>query len=199
MKQLVIAVLLAALLSLSYRLVGTFTAEAGNAPAPPSPKHEPSPAHEAKPPIQPAAVRVDQSCAECSGGEEASRPSRTVVRAVAKPLLGVRPTDLAVARTPPPPAPLERLMVGPEGIAYRKVGAPPSTVSALRTTPPPDDEPLVQAPPPAPVSEPVTPVVRNDKPLSPEPVVEASPVLVPVRGKMIGPDGIEYRPVSRGH
>jgi hypothetical protein len=201
-KHLVIAVLVAALLSLGYRLVGTITADADSAPPPP--KRETPPEVQPNNLIQPAVGRVDSATTErnlarneTSGpnrtrrGDEAGQRSCPVPRSTAKPYFGTT-GELATARTPPPAPPILR-MVGPDGLVYHKVGTAPSTVSALRLTPPPTDEPLVQAPPAAP--EPA-PLVRDDKPLSSEPLAPPA-TIAPAHGKTVGPDGIEFHPIQR--
>jgi hypothetical protein len=210
MKQLVIGVLAMALISLGYRLVGTFTVTAEDAPAR-SEQPETPPIIEPNNPIQPAADRVDKPTPEENSarddttgpdrtrrGNEASQKSSAVPRSAAKPILGDAVLDLAAARTPPPAPPPQPRMVSPDGIVFHKIGPAPSLVSSARRTPPLEAETLVKTTILPPQAE--TPsIVGDDKPLSPEPPVPLPPTIAAARGKMIGPDGIEFQPVKRGH
>ena len=209
MKQLVLGVLVTAAISFGYRLVGTFNASAGNAP----PSREAPKVIQPKNPIQPAAVRVDRNTLErqltrtdttgpnrTRRGEEASKRSSPVPRSVAKPIIGEPMGNLATTRTPPPSIPPGPRMVGPDGIVFHAIGRATLAVSTAKLKPPPTEvEPIVLAPVPLPPEESPAPMVRNDTSLSPEPLIPAKPGISPVRGKMIGPDGIEFHPVQRGN
>ncbi len=211
MKQLVIAVLVAALLSLGIRLASTFTADADSGAAPPPAKQEAPQEQQPKDSIQPAAVRVDRPSAErepardettgpnrTRRGDAASQRSPAVPRSAAKPLIGAEAADLATARTPPAMPPKPR-MFGPDGVVFQRLDTASPRVSGVRMTPPSVEESLVQAPPSAPQRELVAPpVVRNEKPLSPEPLPPA-PTVTPAHGRMVGPDGIEFHAVQRVH
>jgi hypothetical protein len=211
MKQLVIAVLVAALLSLGYRLAGTLTADADSAPPP---KQEAPPDPQPIDPIQSAAIRVDRPSAEryearddrtgpnrTRRGDEASLRSQAVPRSAAKPLDGANAADLATARTPPAAPPQPRTF-GPDGIVYQKLGAATPSVSSARLTPPPAEEPSVSAAPldhdDKPLS-PEPPVVVDDKPSSPEPLPAPQPPIAPAHGRTVSPDGIEFHTVNHAH
>ena len=123
MRQLTLAVLIAAVISLALRLVGGSTAGAHNAP----PKRERIKTMEPTDKIYPAVCRADAPGPKLTRddktgpdrtprGDDVSASSGAVPWPAAKPAAAGPRDDLALARTPPP-------AVGPDGVEFRLANA----------------------------------------------------------------------------